>query len=134
MSDVFETSAIELEVKARARELERRAALGPGVSLGPYEILSAIGAGGMGEVYRARDTRLGRDVAIKSLPALPPRRASRLAWPGLASAGLTNYIWHEASTHGFFAPSTYIICKLPAPRRALGPAEGVPAKPYKLHM
>ena len=37
----------------------------PGQRLGPYEILSAIGAGGMGEVYRARDTRLGREVAIK---------------------------------------------------------------------
>ena len=37
--------------------------------LGPYSILSAIGAGGMGEVYRARDTRLERDVAIKVLPA-----------------------------------------------------------------
>ena len=36
-----------------------------GERLGPYEILAAIGAGGMGQVYRARDTRLGRDVAIK---------------------------------------------------------------------
>ena len=44
-------------------------ALAPGVRLGPYEIVSAIGAGGMGEVYRARDTKLDRDVAIKVLPA-----------------------------------------------------------------
>src|SRR5690348_2088781 len=39
--------------------------LAAGDKLGPYEILTLIGAGGMGEVYRARDTRLGRDVAIK---------------------------------------------------------------------
>ena len=43
-------------------------ALNPGNKLGPYEVLAPLGAGGMGEVYRARDSRLGRDVAIKVLP------------------------------------------------------------------
>jgi len=43
-------------------------AVSPGTKLGPYEVASPLGAGGMGEVYRARDTRLGRDVAIKVLP------------------------------------------------------------------
>ena len=54
-------------------------ALGPGARLGPYEIQSAIGAGGMGEVYRARDSRLNRDVAIKVLPELFAADPERLA-------------------------------------------------------
>jgi len=49
-----------------------------GTKVGPYEIQSPLGAGGMGEVYRARDSRLGRDVAIKVLPEVLARDAERL--------------------------------------------------------
>src|SRR5438034_7069316 len=53
-------------------------ALAVGILIGPYEIHSPLGAGGMGEVYRARDTRLDRDVAIKVLPADFAKDADRL--------------------------------------------------------
>src|ERR1700720_5030856 len=53
--------------------------LAAGSKLGPYEILAPIGAGGMGEVYRARDSKLDRDVAIKVLPAALAQDPERLA-------------------------------------------------------
>jgi serine/threonine-protein kinase len=67
--------------------------LGMGARLGPYEILAAIGAGGMGEVYRARDTRLHRDVAIKILPAEirdDPRLRTRFEREARAVAALNH--------------------------------------------
>jgi eukaryotic-like serine/threonine-protein kinase len=66
----------------------------PGASLGPFEIQAPIGAGGMGEVYRARDTRLDRTVAIKLLPselvAGPSRRAERFRSEARAIARITH--------------------------------------------
>ena len=67
--------------------------LAPGSRLGPYEVLAAIGAGGMGEVYRAHDTRLNRDVAIKILPASfasDPERRARFEREAQAVASLSH--------------------------------------------
>ncbi len=68
-------------------------ALAPGVRLGPYEIVSALGAGGMGEVYKARDTRLDRTVAIKVLPehvATDPELKQRFEREAKTLAGLNH--------------------------------------------
>ncbi|HKW25794.1 MAG TPA: protein kinase [Terriglobales bacterium] len=67
--------------------------LAPGTKLGPYDVVAPIGAGGMGEVYRARDTNLGREVAIKVLPALlsqEPDRLRRFQQESRAAAALNH--------------------------------------------
>ena len=63
-------------------------ALEPGTTLGYYEVLSSLGAGGMGEVYRARDTKLGREVAIKLLleeVSADPERLARFEREGVGA-------------------------------------------------
>ena len=76
-----------------------------GTRLGPYQITAAIGAGGMGEVYRARDTRLNRDVAIKVLPpafAADPGRLARFEREAQTLATLNHP--HIAHIHGVIGP------------------------------
>ena len=76
--------------------------LAPGTKLGPYEIVIAIGAGGMGEVYRARDTKLGRDVALKVISdqfALDPDRLARFRREAQVLASLNHP--HIAAIYGF---------------------------------
>jgi eukaryotic-like serine/threonine-protein kinase len=89
--------------------------LSPGSKLGPYDILAAIGAGGMGEVYSARDARLNRDVAIKILPAsfsTDPDRLRRFAQEARAAAALNHpnilSIYDIGDDHG--AP--YVVSEL----------------------
>jgi len=76
--------------------------LGPGTRIGPYEIVSMLGAGGMGEVYRARDPKLNRDVALKMLPALvatDPDRLARFKREAQVLASLNHA--HIAAIYGF---------------------------------
>src|SRR5205814_8000318 len=76
--------------------------LSTGSRLGPYEIVSAIGAGGMGQVYRATDTTLGRQVAIKILPdafAADPERLARFKREAKTLASLNHP--HIAAIYGF---------------------------------
>jgi eukaryotic-like serine/threonine-protein kinase len=76
--------------------------LHPGSRLGPYEIPSPLGAGGMGEVYRARDTKLNRDVALKILPeifSLDPDRLTRFTREAQVLAALNHP--NIAAIYGF---------------------------------
>src|SRR5437867_5570812 len=90
-------------------------ALASGTKLGPYEIIAPLGAGGMGEVYRARDTKLGRDVAVKLLPSSFSGDSERLRRfeQEACAAGALNHpnilIIHHIDTHD---GAPYIVAEL----------------------
>ena len=90
-------------------------ALTPGTKLGPYEIQSPIGAGGMGEVYRARDSRLKRDVAVKVLPqalSLDADRLHRFEQEALATAALNHPNILAVFDIGTSEGSPYVVSEL----------------------
>ena len=89
--------------------------LSPGTKLGTYEIISALGAGGMGEVYRARDARLGRDVAIKIMPASvagDPDRLARFEREAQAVASLSHPNIVAVFEFGTQAGAPYVVMEL----------------------
>ena len=89
--------------------------LAPGARLGPYEVVSLVGSGGMGEVYRARDPRLGRDVAVKVLPvgfSVDPERLRRFELEARAAAALNHsniLAVHDIGSHN---GAPYIVSEL----------------------
>jgi len=90
-------------------------ALTPGTKLGPYELVALIGAGGMGEVYRARDQRLGRDVAVKILPAsfaADPDRLRRFEQEARAVAALNHPNILGVHDLGQQDGTPYMVCEL----------------------
>ncbi len=89
--------------------------LASGTKLGPYEIVSLLGAGGMGEVYRARDSRLRREVAIKVLPAalsVDADRLRRFEQEALATAALNHPNILAVFDIGTEAGSPYVVSEL----------------------
>ena len=90
-------------------------ALSSGTRLGVYEIVGLVGAGGMGEVYRARDARLHRDVAIKVLPAAfaaDPERMARFEQEARAAAALNHPNILAVHDLGQYEGSPFIVTEL----------------------
>src|SRR5262245_8127388 len=89
--------------------------LTPGTRLGPYEIVAPLGAGGMGEVYRGRDLRLGRELALKVLPAALAGDADRLRrfeQEALATARLNHPIIRQVFEVGQHEGLPYLVTEL----------------------
>jgi len=106
----------------------------PGTRVGPYEIVSPLGAGGMGEVHRARDSRLGRDVAVKVLPeavAQEPERLQRFEQEARAAGALNHPNLLTVFDTGVQDGAPYVVFELlegQTLRQALGPGPLPPRK------
>src|SRR5579872_1241488 len=105
-----------------------------GSKLGPYEIVAAVGAGGMGEVFRARDARLGRDVALKILPGLfstDPDRLRRFEQEARAAAALNHPNILVVYDVGTDSGVPYVVSELLDGRTLREILEGGPLQPRK---
>jgi hypothetical protein len=105
-----------------------------GTKVGPYEILSPLGAGGMGEVYRARDTQLARDVAIKVLPSFllhDPDRLWRFEQEARAAAALNHPNILAVFQLGSYEGAPYLVSELleGSTLSRATTSQGVPAAP-----
>src|SRR5215470_11303930 len=110
-------SLLESDSQARSTFLRSpfSAAFVKGTRFGDYEILSILGVGGMGEVYRARDTRLKRDVAIKALPAfvsVDPDRLRRFEQEALAAAALNHPNILSVYQFGTYEGAPFLVTEL----------------------
>jgi len=90
---LVDSTVLSAEQVALVRQEQQRRSISGQHTVGHFEIIEKIGAGGMGEVYRARDTKLGREVAVKILPerfAADPRRLARFRREAQAVAKLNH--------------------------------------------
>src|SRR5574342_207000 len=108
--------------------------LAAGTKLGAYEILAPLGSGGMGEVYRARDTRLGREVAVKVLPAEvanDPERLRRFEQEARAASALSHPNILTLFDVGRHEATSYLVTELldgESLRERLGSGEAIPLR------
>src|SRR5439155_1946566 len=112
---VHDSGNLKVELKTTSNDSLRPMTIDTGTRLGRYEIRSKIGEGGMGEVYRARDTQLGRDVAVKVLPptySVDEHRLSRFEQEASAASALNHpniLIVHDIGSHD---GSPYVVSEL----------------------
>ena len=115
MADIFQSPVHTLSGDSQYTFNQETRQVQPGTRLGPYEVIAPIGAGGMGEVYRARDVRLDRDVAIKVLPAefaSDPDRLWRFEQEAHAVAALDHPNILALYDVGTYNSAPYIVTQL----------------------